>query len=103
MHLTFNGGSETTHDCVIGRDGVRFEMRKFVLGKDDPVVSPVFFGKYCHRGWTPMGKVIGMLRGMIAVNSQMFLWHRAHMLTFPVEHGKAFNGKSTMANLTQLC
>lgn len=92
VKLTFKDGSKATHDCVVGCDGIHSETRKYILGPNDPAVNAVFSGKYCHRGLVPMDEAVAALGEELATNSQNYVGHHGHLLTFPVEKGKVFNG-----------
>ncbi|KAK4504340.1 hypothetical protein PRZ48_005256 [Zasmidium cellare] len=91
VKLTFKDGPGATHDCVVGCDGIHSETRKFILGPDDPALNAVFSGKYCHRGLVPMEEAVAALGEDSATNSQNYVGHHGHLLTFPVEKGKVFN------------
>lgn len=98
VKLSFKDGDEAMHDCVVGCDGIHSETRKYILGPDDPAVNAVFSGKYCHRGLAPMSEAVETLGEELATNSQCYVGHHSHLLTFPVEKGKVFNGKAPLLN-----
>ncbi|KAF2168456.1 hypothetical protein M409DRAFT_65433 [Zasmidium cellare ATCC 36951] len=91
VKLTFKDGSEAAHDSVVGCDGIHSETRKYILGPNDPAVDAVFSGKYCHRGLVPMDEAIAALGEDLATNSQNYVGHHGHLLTFPVEKGKTWD------------
>jgi salicylate hydroxylase len=91
MELTFHDGSKAEADAVIGCDGVKSRTRQLLLGVDHPSTNAAFTGKYAYRGLIPMEKAIEALGEEFAVNSQMYLGHHGHVLTFPIEKGKTMN------------
>ena len=95
VHLKFRDGTEATHTAVIGCDGIKSETRKYVLGHDNPKAYAQWTGKYCHRGLAPMEKAVEAIGEELAMNNQMYLGRHGHILTFPVEKGETYNGKST--------
>ncbi|KAI1214790.1 FAD/NAD(P)-binding domain-containing protein [Annulohypoxylon truncatum] len=46
VHLSFDDGSETTADCLLGADGIHSVTRGYLLGADHPAASPKN-----HDGW----------------------------------------------------
>ena len=100
VHLKFRDGTKATHAAVIGCDGIKSETRKYVLGRDNPKAYPQWTGKYCHRGLAPMEKAVGAIGEELAMNNQVYLGRHGHILTFPVEKGKTYNGKSTFQTLS---
>ncbi|KAK9311550.1 hypothetical protein V1524DRAFT_450245 [Lipomyces starkeyi] len=64
---------------------------KHYLGKDNPAAYPTFSGKYAYRGLIPMDKASKSLGDALARNSQVYVGHGGHVLTFPVEQGKTMN------------
>lgn len=62
-----------------------------MLGEDHPATNPVFSGVYAYRGLIPMDKAVAAVGEEFARNSQMYLGHKGHMLTFPIEKGDTMN------------
>ncbi|KAK3055863.1 hypothetical protein LTR09_003097 [Extremus antarcticus] len=89
--LHFADGTTAKHSAVIGCDGVKSRTREIVLGKHHPATKPTFSGKYAYRGLIPMEKAADLMGDELARNSQMFLGHGGHILTFPIEQGKTMN------------
>ncbi|TGO41849.1 hypothetical protein BHYA_0015g00120 [Botrytis hyacinthi] len=89
--MTFQDGTTAEADAVIGCDGIKSRTRHMVLGDDHDATSPVFSGKYAYRGLIPMEKAIGAVGEYLAKNSQMYLGHKSHILTFPIEKGATMN------------
>ena len=46
VELTFENGSQTTVDCLLGADGIHSVVRRHILGPDHPATKPVN-----HDGW----------------------------------------------------
>ena len=46
VHITFEDGTETRADCLIGADGIHSPVRRYILGADHPATEPVN-----HDGW----------------------------------------------------
>ncbi|EUC39389.1 hypothetical protein COCCADRAFT_80694 [Bipolaris zeicola 26-R-13] len=91
MVLKFADGSTAQHTVVIGCDGIKSLVRKWVVGRDNPASKAVFSGKYAYRGLVPMDKAVELLGDEAARNSQMFLGYHGHLLTFPISHGQIMN------------
>jgi salicylate hydroxylase len=100
MQMKFKDGSTAQADAVIGCDGIKSRVRVLLLGEKDPAARAQFTGKYAYRGLIPMEKAVGLLGDELARNSQMYLGHHGHMLTFPIEHGKTMNVVAFMASKT---
>ncbi|KAF2084573.1 FAD/NAD(P)-binding domain-containing protein [Saccharata proteae CBS 121410] len=91
VKLRFKDGTEATHSCVIGCDGIKSRTRELVLGEDDPAAKAIFSGKYAYRGLIPMETAVERLGEERARNSQMYFGYGGHVLTFPIEKGKTMN------------
>jgi len=89
--LEFQDGTSAKHNAVIGCDGVKSKTRKIILGEDNPASNPEFTGKYAYRGLIPMEEAVKALGDDIARNSQLWLGHHGHVLTFPIEKGNTMN------------
>ncbi|KAI9711072.1 MAG: hypothetical protein M1812_007266 [Candelaria pacifica] len=85
MHFT--DGTMAHADAVIGCDGIKSQLRKAVLGKDDPAAYPAFTGKYAWRGLMPMEKAVEAMGEEYALNAQMFCGEHTHVFTLPLEKG----------------
>jgi salicylate hydroxylase len=91
MVLTFGDGTKEEADAVIGCDGVKSRTRQILLGEKSEVLHPSFTHKYAYRGLIPMDKAVEAVGGQLARNSQMYMGHHGHVLTFPIENGKTMN------------
>lgn len=87
VEMHFTDGTIITADAVIGCDGIKSQLRKAVLGKDDPAAWPSFTGKYAWRGLMPMDKAVAAMGEEYATNAQMFMAEHAHVFTLPLEKG----------------
>lgn len=91
MVLTFEDGTSAEADAVIGCDGIKSRTRELLLGQDHEAAHAVFSGKYAYRGLIPMDAAVDALGDELAKNSQMYMGHHGHVLTFPIEKGKTMN------------
>jgi salicylate hydroxylase len=91
IRLHFQDGTTATHSAVVGADGIHSEVRKCVLGPENPESFPVFSQKYCHRGLVPMDKAIEALGEESAMNGKVYTGKGGHIITFPVQQGKTMN------------
>jgi len=91
MVLTFGDGTKEEADAVIGCDGVKSRTRQILLGEKSEVLNPSFTHKYAYRGLIPMDKAVEAVGSELARNSQMYMGHHGHVLTFPIEKGKTMN------------
>lgn len=89
--LRFADGTSATHSALIGCDGIKSKVRQHLLGADHPAAHAVFSGKYAYRGLIPMADAAALMGDELARNSQMYLGHGGHILTFPIEHGQTMN------------
>ena len=95
IRLKFKDGTEATHDCVVGCDGIKSEVRHYLSG-ETPHARAHFSGKYCHRGLIPMQKAVAAIGEELAMNNNVYLDKHAHILCFPVQKGKNMNGECTL-------
>lgn len=91
VRLHFAHGGSTISSAVIGCDGVRSNVRRILLGDENPAAHPSFAGKYVYRGLIPMTEAVDLLGDDLARNGQMYLGYHGHLLTFPIEHGETMN------------
>ncbi|KXL44137.1 hypothetical protein M433DRAFT_77299 [Acidomyces richmondensis BFW] len=89
--LQFASGTTATADAVIGCDGIRSQVRKDLLGVDDPAAHAVFTGKYAYRGLIPMPLAVESLGPRLAQNGHHHLGYDGHVLTFPIDQGRTLN------------
>lgn len=91
VRLRFNDGSEAQASAAVGCDGVKSNVRRFLLGDEAESAHPQFTGKYAYRGLIPMDKAVDLLGEELAQNSVMWIGRHGHVLTFPIEKGKVMN------------
>ena len=87
VELHFTDGSIERSDAVIGCDGIKSQLRKVVLGNDDPATSPSFTGKIAWQALLPMDVAAKAMGDEYARNAQMFLGPHMHVFTLPLEQG----------------
>ena len=91
IQLEFEDGMTAHADAVVGCDGVRSRVRQILLDKKSPLEDLMFSEKYAYRGLIPMSKAKEALGDYLAGNSQMYLGHEGHILTYPIDHGRVMN------------
>lgn len=93
VKLRFTDGTEAMHDAVVGCDGIKSMVRRFIA----PEASPQFSSKYCHRGVIPMDKAIAALGEVRAKTNSVYLGKKGHIVTFPIEAGNSISGKFALS------
>ena len=88
VEMHFQDGSIEKADAVIGCDGIKSQLRKLVLGKENPASWPSFTGKYAWRALLPMEVAAKAMGDEYARNAQMFLGKNAHVFALPLEKGQ---------------
>lgn len=91
MILTFADGTTAEADAVVGCDGIKSRTREILLGTEQPAARAVFSGKYAYRSLIPMDVAAEAIGDALARNPQMYLGNHGHLLTLPIERGKAMN------------
>lgn len=91
LQLMFHDGTTTTANAVIGCDGIKSQVRAWMVGEEHPSAHPSYTHKYAYRGLVPMDKARRELGDDLAQNAKMFMGKDGHVLTFPVDHGETFN------------
>jgi salicylate hydroxylase len=89
--MEFEDGTTAEADVIVGCDGIKSKTRKILLGDSHESANAKFSGKYAYRGLVPMEKAVNALGDELARNSQMYMGHHGHILTFPIEKGKTMN------------
>lgn len=88
VKVIFENGETVEADAVIGCDGIKSAVRKYVVGED---LGPVFSGKYCYRGLVPMEKAVSHLGEETAENRGMLLGLHGHLVIFPISESSLLN------------
>ena len=91
VQIKFEDGSEASASAAVGCDGVKSNIRKMVLGKEDPAAYPSFTGKYTYRGLIPMNKAVDLLGDELARNAITWIGKQGHIVTLPIEKGEVMN------------
>lgn len=89
--LRFRDGSSAEADIVLGCDGLRSQVRRHVLGVENPTSSPGYTHKFAFRGMVPIHKAKGSLSEDKCSTRYMHLGKNGHVLTFPVAMGTLLN------------
>lgn len=97
VQVLFSDGSAYRCDLLIGADGIKSTLRSHVLaGLGAPDSPPRFSGTCAYRGMIDSQQLrhayraAGIDEHLIDV-PQMYLGRDAHILTFPVKHGRLIN------------
>ncbi|KUJ12639.1 FAD/NAD(P)-binding domain-containing protein [Mollisia scopiformis] len=91
VRLWFQDGTQRTTDAVVGCDGIRSVVRKFLLGQDNPASQAVFSGVYAYRGLIQMDTAIDAVGEELALNSQVYVGNDGDLVTYPIEGGSLLN------------
>lgn len=89
VRLFFADGSSADHDAVIGCDGVKSRVRRF-LYKDAPDCEPTYTGKYAYRGLAPTEAAVSAL-GEYGREKSMLWGYGGHLVLFPISQGRMLN------------
>lgn len=76
--LTLHFADGTTHDCdiLIGADGIRSTVRKFILGEDDPAGFPRNTGAWCIMTLKPYAEAQASIgKGPVSIeDAREYMW-----------------------------
>ncbi|KAI9654327.1 MAG: hypothetical protein M1821_006643 [Bathelium mastoideum] len=92
--ITLRFADGTTHDCdiLIGADGIRSTVRKFILGANDPAVSPRNTGSWCIMTLKPFAEAQASIgKGVVDVeDAREYSWigDRSYMLHNVLDQGR---------------
>ncbi|KAL1844646.1 hypothetical protein VTK73DRAFT_2101 [Phialemonium thermophilum] len=95
--ISFEDGTESRVDAVIGADGVKGLSRAAVLGERWPELVPArYTGRYVYRSVVPMDAATAILGqdclgNDIAGDARMFMGPRAIITIFPISKGTQCN------------
>ncbi|XMA14642.1 hypothetical protein WAI453_007433 [Rhynchosporium graminicola] len=84
----FKDGSSVQTDLIVGCDGIKSRVRDSLVGKEH---AARFTGKYCYRGITDMSLLQSKIGDELALNSVLYMGEHGHVLTYPIDNGKAAN------------
>ena len=92
VKLKFSDGSEAVHDAVVGADGIKSTVRKWILG-DHPTAAavPRYTHKYAYRALIPMPRAVEALGKEFGLNAKFYLGQNGHVLTLPIARGTLLN------------
>lgn len=91
IRLAFKDGTEASHACVIGCDGIKSEVRRYILGLDNPQSYAKYSGGIVYRALLPMEQVEALLGYERSRRPNVWLAERGHIIQFPVQKGKLVN------------
>lgn len=86
VRLSFSDGTKSTAAAVIGCDGVRSSVRRFVYAQE-----PKYSGIYSYRGLAKMDRAIQTIGETLAMTGQIYAGDGAHVITYPIEQGTVLN------------
>jgi salicylate hydroxylase len=85
--IKFEDGSSATADAVIGCDGIKSSVRKWMYGADHPCSAPTYTHKYAYRALVPMKEAIDAIGEEKAMNACLHvrpsLWPSSPACTHP--------------------
>ncbi|RFU30413.1 hypothetical protein B7463_g5920, partial [Scytalidium lignicola] len=89
--ITFEDGDVVETSAVIGCDGAKGPVRRYVLGGKFPEnVEAKYSGKYVYRSIIPMKDAMDIL-GEHAGDAKTFLGPKVNFITFPISNGTQCN------------
>ncbi|KAI0419613.1 hypothetical protein F5X98DRAFT_68314 [Xylaria grammica] len=91
VELIFGDGTLDDADIVIGCDGIRSQVRQFVLGKENPAAYPRYTNKFCFRALLPMKEAEEALGSNRTTRRFMYNGPGAHVITYPVAENTLLN------------
>ncbi|MGY4494506.1 salicylate 1-monooxygenase [Pseudomonas sp. TE3610] len=107
VRVHFADGSEHECDLLIAADGIKSNLRDYVLqGLGQPLVAPRYSGTCAYRGMIDSEQLraayreAGVDEHLINV-PQMYLGLDAHILTFPVKQGRLINVVAFISDRSQ--
>lgn len=89
--LVFKDGTTARHQVILGTDGIRSQVRKYVLGPDSPNLDPKWAKNAGWRGRVPMDKAIEIIGEDLARRNTAFLGEGIHLVCYCVGGGKYVN------------
>lgn len=102
--VNFTDGTNYQCDLLLGADGIKSNLRNYVLHNlSEPLTMPRFSGTCAYRGLVDSEQLYNSYRAagvdkhLIKV-PQMYLGLDAHVLTFPVKQGRLINVVAFVSN-----
>ncbi|KAL7923714.1 hypothetical protein ACQKWADRAFT_41496 [Trichoderma austrokoningii] len=89
--LQFCDGTTAEADAVIACDGIKSQVRRIVVGNDDPAAFPHYSHTSVYRGLVPMEKASAALGRLLSKESATYLGQGASLFTYPIVSKNAFN------------
>ncbi|OBS29557.1 hypothetical protein FPOA_03494 [Fusarium poae] len=83
VKLTFSDGTTEVFDAVIGCDGIKSNVRKEIVGADNPAALPHFALESAYRCLIDMDKASSAL-GPLAKTPMIWVGPGAHLVSYPV-------------------
>ncbi|KAF4783894.1 hypothetical protein HER10_EVM0001460 [Colletotrichum scovillei] len=91
IRMIFRDGSTAEADGIIGCDGIKSHTRGIVIGHNHAATKCTYTHKYTYRGLIPMSQAVEILGPDRARTSGLWVCNDAHIVTYPVAHGKMLN------------
>lgn len=88
LELHFADGSTFMASAIIGCDGIKSEVRKFVC---DSNVEAEYRKEFALRAVVPRLEAAELLGHELAFNGQIYCGYSAHIVTYPIEQGAYVN------------
>lgn len=86
--LNFADGSNATASSVVGCDGIKSVVRKYIHGLEAMAEYSGFFG---YRAMAPRAEFERVLGREPAETGNHFLYRNGYTISYPVDHGSALN------------
>ncbi|KAF2151098.1 putative monooxygenase [Myriangium duriaei CBS 260.36] len=96
--LTFEDGTLARADAVIACDGIKSTVRRLMYGTDSPISHPHYTHKVAYRTLIPMPAAIEALGNYRATNQHNHIGPGAHLIHYPVAHGKLINATAFISD-----
>lgn len=86
--LAFADGSTAAASAVVGCDGIKSAVRKYLHGPDAAAEYSGFFG---YRAMAPRAEYERVLGRELAATGNVFVCPNGYTIAYPVDHGSALN------------
>ncbi|PVI06070.1 mannitol 1-phosphate dehydrogenase [Periconia macrospinosa] len=88
LELHFSDGSTSTARSVVGCDGIRSKVRRFVCG---PNIEAKYQNEYALRAVVPKSEAESVLGPELTNNGQFYCGYNGYILTYPIDRGEFIN------------